>query len=40
MKQEDKFLSVLESYKGILFKIANSYCNDSEDEKDLIQEII
>ncbi len=40
MEQEDKFLSVLESNKGILFKVASSYCTDSEDKKDLIQEII
>jgi RNA polymerase sigma factor (sigma-70 family) len=34
------FLSVLESHKGILYKIARSYCKDSEDRNDLIQEII
>lgn len=34
------FLSVIESHKGILYKIANSYCKDSEDRNDLIQEII
>lgn len=42
MKREDNseaFLSVLEAHKGILYKIANSYCKDSEDRKDLIQEI-
>ena len=43
MKQEDKsdiFLSVIEYNKGILYKVANSYCKDREDRKDLIQEII
>ena len=34
------FISVIESHKGILYKIANSYCKDSEDRNDLIQEII
>ena len=38
--KSDMFLSVVESYKGILYKIANSYCKDSEDRKDLVQEII
>jgi RNA polymerase sigma-70 factor (ECF subfamily) len=34
------FLSVIESHKGILYKVANSYCKDSEDRKDLIQEMM
>src|ERR1043165_6237782 len=34
------FLSVIESHKGIIYKIANSYCKDDENKKDLIQEII
>jgi RNA polymerase sigma factor (sigma-70 family) len=33
------FLQVLESNKGIIYKIANSYCRDTENRKDLIQEI-
>jgi len=43
MNSTDKpklFLSVIESYKGILFKVANSYCKDREDRKDLVQEIV
>ncbi len=36
----DNFLLVIESYKGILYKVANSYCRNAEDRKDLIQEII
>lgn len=36
----DDFLNVIESNKGILYKVANSYCRDIEDRKDLIQEII
>jgi RNA polymerase sigma factor (sigma-70 family) len=42
MKQEDKseiFLSVIESNKGILYKVANSFCKENEGRKDLIQEI-
>jgi RNA polymerase sigma-70 factor (ECF subfamily) len=40
MNKEDKFLSVIESHKGILYKVANNYCKNREDRKDLIQEII
>lgn len=36
----DLFLSVLEANKGIIYKIANSYCQDAENKKDLVQEII
>ena len=36
----DSFLNVIESNKGILYKVANSYCRNKEDRKDLIQEII
>lgn len=36
----DDFLVVIESNKGILYKVANSYCRNIEDRKDLIQEII
>ncbi len=38
--KNELFLSVIESHKGILYKIANSYCKDNEDRNDLIQEII
>ena len=34
------FLSVIENNKGIIYKVANSYCRDAEDRKDLVQEII
>jgi len=43
MNSPDKpklFLSVIELNKGILFKVANSYCKDGEDRKDLVQEIV
>ena len=38
--KNDLFISVIENHKGILYKVANSYCRDIEDRKDLIQEII
>ncbi|MBA3706388.1 MAG: sigma-70 family RNA polymerase sigma factor [Bacteroidetes bacterium] len=37
--KNDLFISVIESHKGILYKVANSYCKDNEERKDLIQEI-
>ena len=37
---KDLFLSVIETNKGIIYKIANSYCKDVEDRKDLVQEIV
>jgi len=38
--KSDLFLSVIESNKGIIYKVANSYCNVVEERKDLVQEII
>ncbi|MDJ1482809.1 sigma-70 family RNA polymerase sigma factor [Cytophagaceae bacterium YF14B1] len=34
------FLDMIDTHKGIIYKIANSYCKDKENRKDLIQEII
>lgn len=34
------FLSIIEANKGIIYKIANSFCRDIDDRKDLAQEII
>lgn len=39
-EKSDRFLSIIEINKGIIYKITNSYCKDTEDRKDLIQEII
>jgi len=42
MTTEDRsalFLAVMERHKGILYKIAHSYCKVPDDRKDLIQEI-
>lgn len=36
----DRFLSMLDEHKGIIYKVANSYCRDAEDRRDLIQDII
>jgi RNA polymerase sigma factor (sigma-70 family) len=37
---DDQFSVLIEEHKGIIYKIANSYCRNAEDRKDLIQEII
>lgn len=36
---DEKFLAIIEANKGLLYKVANSYCRDVDDRKDLIQEI-
>lgn len=37
---KDNFLNMIEDNKGIIFKVANAYCKDRENRKDLLQEII
>lgn len=39
-KQQHFFESTIEQHKGILFKVARSYCPDEEDRQDLIQEMM
>ena len=34
------FLAVIDANKGIIYKVANAYCRDEENRKDLIQEIL
>lgn len=38
--QAVQFLSVITQNKGIIYKVANSYCPDTENRKDLVQEIV
>ncbi len=40
INKQDIFLSVIEDHKGIIYKIANTYCKIPDDRKDLVQEII
>ena len=40
MDKAGRFLSVIQANKGIIYKVANAYCRDAEDRKDLVQEII
>ncbi len=39
-KEQERFISILNSNKRILYKIIYAYCRDPEDRKDLEQEII
>jgi len=38
--KKDIFLSLLDDHKGIIYKVANSYCANPTDRDDLIQEIV
>ncbi len=40
MEKSGLFLSVIERNKGIVYKVANSYCKSIDDRQDLVQEII
>jgi RNA polymerase sigma-70 factor (ECF subfamily) len=38
--KEKDFVWVMETHKNLLYKIANMYCKDSQDQNDLVQDII
>lgn len=38
--QVDDLIQIIEENKGIIYKVVNSYCNDPNDQEDLVQEII
>ena len=38
--QNQLFQELIEQHKGILFKVARTYCQDEDDRQDLIQEIM
>jgi RNA polymerase sigma factor (sigma-70 family) len=40
LNKSELFIQVMEAHKGILYKIAHSYCPHAEDRKDLVQEIM
>jgi RNA polymerase sigma factor (sigma-70 family) len=37
---DEIFLSIIDTHKGIIYRIASSFCRDPDDRKDLAQEII
>ncbi len=38
--KSDIFIATIEAHKGIIYKIANLYCKNDDDRKDLVQEIL
>jgi RNA polymerase sigma factor (sigma-70 family) len=40
LNKEKEFVEVIEAHKNLLYKIANTYCQDSQDQNDLVQDII
>lgn len=36
----ERFLSVLQANKGIIYQIANAYCPQAQDRQDLVQDIV
>ena len=37
---QDRFLALLDEHRKILYKVANAYCRNPEDRRDLAQEIV
>jgi len=37
---DKEFLDILNNHRGLIYKVCNLYCSDSEDRKDLFQEIV
>jgi RNA polymerase sigma factor (sigma-70 family) len=37
---KERFSAILDANKGIIYKVANAYCKDRDDRKDLVQEIV
>ena len=40
MAHHENYTSLIDQNKGIIYKVANSYCQNNQDRKDLIQEIL
>lgn len=38
--QTERFLTVLQEHKGIIYQVAQAYCSQAEDRKDLVQEMV
>lgn len=37
---DDRFVRLLEEHKRILYRVTNVYCRDTEDRRDLVQEMV
>lgn len=40
MRNKNEFVAVIKENEGIIYKVSKTYCNTSEDQKDLYQEIV
>lgn len=40
LRDEDRFLALLDEHRKILYKVASAYCRNPEDRRDLTQEIV
>jgi RNA polymerase sigma-70 factor, ECF subfamily len=40
LARNERFVQLLEEHKRILYKIANAYCANAEDRRDLVQEMV
>ena len=40
MQQKEAFIQTIKDYEGIIYKITRVYAKDTEDQKDLYQEIV
>lgn len=40
VNNQENFLAMIQAHRGIIYKVANAYCSDTEARKDLVQEII
>jgi RNA polymerase sigma factor (sigma-70 family) len=40
LAMQERFQSLVEVHRGILFKVCNAYCRDPDDREDLAQEIL
>jgi RNA polymerase sigma factor (sigma-70 family) len=37
---KDQFIAIISENKKLIYKVCNSYCRDTDDRKDLVQEVI
>lgn len=37
---EEAFIDLINTHRGIVFKVCNLYCHDKEDQRDLFQEVV
>ncbi len=40
MQQKEEFIKIIKANEGIIYKVTRAYTNDTDDQKDLYQEIV